>query len=349
MPMLARRISGLGVLLEIGGASEAGPGEGVRYLAARASFSDRGGYMRAELGLGTNAELLREIDDGTAAAAMAALLDQASRDESLWQKPPPPGPPGDVVAELTPDIQRALEWYRTTLEERVPAEGDFAPVVSATPLTARRLRGLTLHLTISGIRVETHPRNDLRYLDGKVSGGGGSISISQDVGTIAELIRALGNGTTFKGLTRLLDRASRDLWRGSDLPLEARAAEIAAGRHAAFPAGPDCERFSPKFLPGMLGLHEELYESSHHSISLIRCEHCGQMFVQEYVEVWDDGWIFWARVSEEEAELIRQDLGWSSALIQSRRHVTRPPQSDRPAYWSDGDEHVLKMGPRAGW
>ncbi|HEU4561801.1 MAG TPA: hypothetical protein VFS20_28510 [Longimicrobium sp.] len=349
MLMIRGRISGLILLLEIGGVNEADPAEGVRYLAAKAYFSDRGGHMRAELGLGTHAELLREIDDGTTAAALARLLNQASRDETLWHKPPPPGPPGDVVAELTPDIQWALEWYRTTVEEHVPAEGDFTPVASSHRLTARRLRGLTLDLAVRPFHTQLPPLEVLCDLDGKVSGGGGSISIAQGVGTKAELIRELGNGTTARGLARLLDMASRDLWRGGDMSPEERAAQIAAGRHAALPFGPDCERFSPKILPGMLGPHEELYDQEHHSISLIRCEHCGQTFVQEYVEVWDDGWIFWARVSEEEAELIRQDLGWSAALVQSRRHITRPPQSDKPMYWSDGEEHVLRMGPRAGW
>ncbi len=120
---------------------------------------------------------------------------------------------------------------------------------------------------------------------------------------------------------------------------------IAAGTHAALPQGPDCERFSPEVPATRIGPAETLFESSRHDIRLIRCEECGQLFVYVFMELWDDSWGFWTRVSEEEAALVRKDLTWAKELIESRRHVVWPPS--KPAYWATGPEDVLRMGPRA--
>lgn len=252
-----------------------------------------------------------------------------------------PAPP-DVAA----DAERTLAWFRTALEERVPEEGEFEPVRAELMPATRPLAGLVLNLGIERWRATADARDEnLRVLEIRVASAGGS-QMQTDVGfgTRGELIRELEAGSRTDRVTRLLEKAGRELWRGDGRALDERIAEIRAGRHAALPAGPDCERFSPERTPHDVGPREELYDDERLAIALVRCEECGQTFVHQFVEVWEDPWSFWARVSDEEAALVREDYGWAPALLLSRRRITRPPGRD--ARWDEGSEMVLRMGPR---
>ena len=249
-------------------------------------------------------------------------------------------------SEVAADVERTLAWYRAALEESVPEEGGFEPVRVALRPVARRLAGLVLHLEVRRWHSSANPGDErLRVLEIRVASVGGS-QLTTDVGfgTRAELVLELEAGSRTEWVTRLLEQAGRELWRGGDLSLDEMIVEVGAGRHAALPSGPDCERFSPERTAYDIGPREDLFDDERMAISLVRCGECGQTFVHQFVEVWEDRWNFWARVSDEEAALVREDFGWATALLLSRRRVTRPPGGH--AHWAEGADMVLRMGPR---
>ncbi|MEW5929151.1 MAG: hypothetical protein AB1941_16970, partial [Gemmatimonadota bacterium] len=273
-------------------------------------------------------------------ALMPAEVEASTPEEDAVEDDAPP------ASDAAADVERTLAWYRAALEERVPEEGDFEPVRAALHPVTRRLAGLVLHLEVHGWHSRANPGDDLlRVLEIRVASAGGSeLRTSVEFGTRADLIRELEAGSRTDRVTRLLEKAGRELWRGDGRSLDERLEEIRAGRHAALPSGPDCERFNPKLTAYDIGPREELFDDERLAIALVRCRHCGQTFVHQFVEVWDDRWNFWARVSDEEAALVRQDYGWATALLLSRRRLTRPPGGG--AHWDEGSEMVLRMGPR---
>lgn len=248
------------------------------------------------------------------------------------------------LAALEDDARRIAEWYRGVLVQ-LPAEGEFAPVDGVLVPQARKLRGLQL-------LVGVHPFASvsggwIAILSFCASGGSGGSSLSRDQGLNSrdELLAELQDEYWFGSMVELLDRCGEELWRGGgDLSLEERTEAVRAGTHAAAPHGDDCERLAPGALH-FGGETEELFDTDGLRITLHQCNECGQRFVREFVKVWGDLWDFWTRVSDEEAELIRQDFGWAAAILLARRRVTLPPQGQ--AYWDDGVEMVLRMGPRS--
>ena len=220
-------------------------------------------------------------------------------------------------------------------------EGGFPPVAAEVPIEGQSYSGVTFRLEVSAdpARGEWPLRVTATLAAPATGRHASSYEAARDR---AHLLEQVDQGRLATSLSWFLEREARAVANPNPYP----PAMIAAGTHAALPCGPDCERFSPGALPGEIGRGETLLVSSHHDVRLLHCEHCGQVFLYVFVEVWDDSWGFAARVSEEEAALVRRDRAWATPLIESRRHVVWPPHWKGAAYWATGHEQVLHMGPR---
>jgi hypothetical protein len=96
----------------------------------------------------------------------------------------------------------------------------------------------------------------------------------------------------------------------------------------------------------------DLHESSHYGAWLLQCGRCDQVYLNCYVEAFDDSWSFYAPVSAEEAAQLRattihEDSPLVRELVTSRRYLVWPP-SWKPGgfYWDEGPDDVLTMGAR---
>jgi hypothetical protein len=111
-----------------------------------------------------------------------------------------------------------------------------------------------------------------------------------------------------------------------------------------------CHLFNIETYPRALKLLETIEQSYHFSLNLFQCENCGQIFVYTFVELWDDSWSFWAPISLEEVQQIKENHNMASKIIESRKHVVDPPpwKNNGKLYWSEEEEPALHFGPR-GW
>lgn len=246
---------------------------------------------------------------------------------------------------LEDDARRVVDWYRGVLAQ-LPPGGRFVPVDDVIVPQARKLSGLRLRVGVHSYVSDTGDSFTTLELSVAAAGGGSSISQGQGFGSRDQLLAELAQDVTLGRIIELLDRGGEEIWRGgADLGLDERVAAVRAGTHAQAPRGRDCYRLAPGILR-FGGEVEHLFDTDDVRISLHRCDECGQRFVQEFIKVWGDRWNFWTRVSDEEADLIRQDFGWAPAILLARRRVTMPPRGD-PHYWDDSPDMVLRMGPRA--
>lgn len=93
---------------------------------------------------------------------------------------------------------------------------------------------------------------------------------------------------------------------------------------------------------------EQLVESSHYDVWLARCQECGGLYVGCFIEIWDDSWIFYARIQRDEGAMIRADSERARELISARRHIVWPPSwKGVDPFWSEDPDLALLMGPRA--
>ena len=245
-----------------------------------------------------------------------------------------------IARELSRAAWTAVERVREMVLASVPEAGGFAPAAAEVPIEGRRYAAVTFRVEVGADPASAEwPLRVTATLAAPATGRHASrYVVARDR---AHLLDQVDRGRLANHLSWFLEREAREVADPTPYP----PAMIAAGTHAALPSGPDCERFRPDALPGEVGVGETLFESSHHDLRLLHCEHCGQVFVYVFMEVWDDGWGFAARVSEEEAALVRRDRSWATPLIESRRHLVWPPRG--AAHWATGPEHVLQMGPRA--
>jgi hypothetical protein len=244
--------------------------------------------------------------------------------------------------EILHAVGRALARLGAAIEERVPEDGRIEPLVLEVPFETARLRGLVLRFETTGAEISETGRGRF-WVDYQVrSGSGGSVGSYLSSPTRASFLQdVVRDGTRTERLARLVEEASRRVWRSPAEPVPDRMARISAGGHAAPPAGPDCRRFRP----GVSWWGEARFETLHeddrfdrHRLQLIHCNHCGQVFVHRF----SNAWTFQVRVSEAEAALVREDYGWADALIQSRRHLTRrPPGWGGKESWATGPEPEL--------
>lgn len=76
-----------------------------------------------------------------------------------------------------------------------------------------------------------------------------------------------------------------------------------------------------------LVLDKDLYEESHGFASIMRCDDCSSIFIEYWVEIFDDGWMFWVEVQMEELDEIlliknNQDIKYKIIdLIRKKREV----------------------------
>lgn len=273
---------------------------------------------------------------------------------SMPDHPPSPAPADDSAwrarhaaqrRAIEADAARVIEWYRATLD-RLPQAGQIEPVDAVLTPEARRLAGLRMHVGIHPFHTEGGEW--VCTLEFKIAAavGGSSIAQGQGLGTPGELRAHLDSGLPSQWIVKLLERGGEEIWRGGDQSLDERIEAVRAGTHAAQPQGRDCYRLDPQLPRRFDGEVERLFDTDYLAISLHQCSDCGQRFLHQFISVWGDRWGFWVRVSDEEAELIRQDFGWAPAILLARRRLTDPP-GGREDYWDDSPEMVLRMGPRS--
>lgn len=81
--------------------------------------------------------------------------------------------------------------------------------------------------------------------------------------------------------------------------------------------------------------HQRLAFTPHAGVSLVACPDCGQLFVRLWREVggWDieDIWRFWAPVSAEEADALREGdaIEMAKDLVLSRPRLVEDPDQNR--------------------
>lgn len=50
----------------------------------------------------------------------------------------------------------------------------------------------------------------------------------------------------------------------------------------------------------VLRLDTEIYEDSHDFANVMQCESCSRVFLEYWVEIFDDGWKYWVEIDESE-------------------------------------------------
>lgn len=66
-----------------------------------------------------------------------------------------------------------------------------------------------------------------------------------------------------------------------------------------------CSACTPEKLPELPG-GEDLYEDVHDFALLLKCADCGQRYLEYWVEIFDDAWMYFVAVNDEEAEGLKQ-------------------------------------------
>lgn len=100
--------------------------------------------------------------------------------------------------------------------------------------------------------------------------------------------------------------------------------------------------------PADLERLQVLHDSYRLRVEIVRCSECKQLYAYCFVEVFDDDWDFWCPIDENDREVIEQDYQQALSIINSRKHITRPPSwKSKTLYWHEGVEPALTYGPRS--
>lgn len=99
--------------------------------------------------------------------------------------------------------------------------------------------------------------------------------------------------------------------------------------------------------------HEtEIYEESHDFADILLCPSCNKLFLQYWVEIYDDGWFYFTPLEAGEKEFLLESTrnpGAQSAIIKLIRTKTevycRHPLSPSPLRLQEGKHCLLEGAP----